>query len=314
MYGILIKIFFIAGCSLFSVASFANYPITINQGNTQVVIKQKPIKVVVYDLGVLDTLTALDVDVTAVAKGVFPEYLAHYNSPNKAIAGSLFKPDFEALKKIKPDLIIVGPRSRRALDKLTAIAPTIDLTLSSDDFVSNIKRNIILLGDVFEKQQQAKLLWNNLNNKINALQAKAMGKGPGLVLFTVKDMFIAHLPGDRFGMVYELLGIKSPDKINKPQLKDSDKSQTKVQKAKQAAVLTKDYMATKPNWLFILDRGLATGGQSNIEQALAKAPFIENSQAWQQKHVYYLNPTQWYVITGGYTSVLNTVNELNTIW
>ena len=314
MYGILIKIFFIAGCSFFSVASFANYPITISQGNTQVVIKKKPIKVVVYDLGVLDTLTALDVDVTAVAKGVFPEYLAHYNSPNKAIAGSLFKPDFEALKKIKPDLIIVGPRSRRALDKLTAIAPSIDLTLSSDDFVSNIKRNIILLGDVFEKQQQAKLLWNNLNNKINALQAKAMGKGPGLVLFTVKDMFIAHLSGDRFGMVYELLGIKSPDKIKKPQLKDNDKSQTKVQKAKQAAVLTKDYMATKPNWLFILDRGLATGGQSNIEQALAKAPFIENSQAWQQKHVYYLNPTQWYVITGGYTSVLNTVNELNTIW
>lgn len=30
--------------------------------------------------------------------------------------------------------------------------------------------------------------------------------------------------------------------------------------------------------------------------------------------VVYDNPTQWYVITGGYTSVLNTVNELNARW
>ncbi|WP_017444834.1 hypothetical protein [Gayadomonas joobiniege] len=39
-------------------------------------IKQTLQKVVVFDLGVLDTLQALDVKVTAVAKGILPSYLS----------------------------------------------------------------------------------------------------------------------------------------------------------------------------------------------------------------------------------------------
>jgi len=315
MYGQFLNILIILVFGFYSVASFANYPLTIEHaGKKPVVIKQKPKKVVVFDLGVLDTLTALDVEVTAVAKGVFPDYLAGYNTSDKAIAGSLFKPDYAKLKDIKPDLIIVGGRSRKALDKLSGIAPTIDLTVNADTFVPSVKRNVLLLGSIFDKKQQAKSLWEKLNSKILTLQAKAKSKGAGLVLFTVKDVFIAHLPGDRFGMVYDLLGIPSVDKINKQTDSKANKKQTKAQKAKHAATLTKAYIEKKPDWLFILDRGLATAGQSNIKQALTSSPFIKNSNAWQKNHVYYLNPTQWYVVTGGYTSVLNTVNDLNTLW
>jgi ABC-type enterochelin transport system substrate-binding protein len=64
-----------------------------------------PQRVVVYDLGSLDTLHTLGVPVAGVPKAQFPDYLAGYADASKyTAAGSLFAPDYDTLSRIAPTL------------------------------------------------------------------------------------------------------------------------------------------------------------------------------------------------------------------
>lgn len=300
--------------TFFSFAAYAYYPITVKQAHGDIKVNHEPTKVVVYDLAALDTLNALDIEAVAVAKGIFPEYLSAYDNNKKTIAGSLFDPNYDVLKNIQPDLIIVGERTKRAIPELSKIAPTIDLSVSDTAFLQRIEQNLQLLGQVFNKQKEANVLWNTLSSGIKELQQKGQQQGTGLVLFTHKDYFMSHLPGDRFGMLYELVGVKpvaqkQPVNGTKPKEK-----LTRAQKVAKAQIPLKARIEKQPNWLFVLDRGTATGGQSSIDKALHKTPYIEQTSAWKNNRVVYLEPTQWYVLTGGYQSVYNTVNTLNKLW
>lgn len=292
----------------------ADYPLTIPQGEGEVTVGSKPERVVVYDLAALDSMDALGIEAVAVAKGYFPDYLKHYDRASMTVAGSLFEPDYEALKALQPDLILVGPRSRSQLDKLSKIAPTLDMSVERDAFVEGVKRNIRVLGQVFDKQEKAQALLVNLDRQLNALRELGRSEGTGLVLFSYKENMIAHADGDRFGMLYGLTGLApviDPEVVtggvkSRPE-PGSEQAKLMQQKQKQRLASA---MEKQPDWLLILDRGAATGGQSELQAAIENNPAVMSSSAWQASRVFYLNPTEWYVLTGGYRSVVNMATGL----
>ena len=77
-------------------------------------VTKNPKTVVVFDMGTLDTLDQLGIEVAAVPHDGLPSYLSKYESTT-ANAGGLKEPDFEAISELAPDLILISDSSSRSL-------------------------------------------------------------------------------------------------------------------------------------------------------------------------------------------------------
>src|SRR5690606_7024696 len=96
-----------------------------------------PQRVVSFDLGTLDTLAALDVPVAGVPRSTYEGALARYK--DKPVVGTLFEPDYAALKEIRPDLIVAGRRSLPAVPELEKLAPTVDFMPDLLNFMAHFR-------------------------------------------------------------------------------------------------------------------------------------------------------------------------------
>ncbi|MBQ4833158.1 ABC transporter substrate-binding protein [Pseudoalteromonas sp. MMG010] len=297
---------FILLALFFSTLVSAQYPVTVTIKGKNITFNTQPKRIVVYDFGELDTLDSLGVKPIAIAKGMLPEYLSQYR--DKALAGSLFKPDFAALKRLKPDLIIIGARTRAMIAQLSDIAPTLDMSISPKHFLKDMQQNLTQYGEIFNLPDVAQQRWVTLAQKISQLQREGRQQGTGLVLFTMKNEFIIHQPGDRFGMLYPITGLAA---ISLTDTIAAQHSSAKQQDPAKITAMLKAYLSSEPNWILLLDRGLATGGKSKMTDALKQFPIVRDFAAWQHKRVFQLDANQWYLLTGGYRSVLNFVVSLN---
>jgi iron complex transport system substrate-binding protein len=311
-----IKITLMALIASISQATLAwAYPLDIEHAQGVTIIEKKPSRVVVFDLASLDTMDALGVSAVGVPDTFFPSYLNRYADEKFVKVGTLFKPDFAAIQALNPDLIIVAGRSSSAYSELVELAPTIDLSIDPSGFEAGINQNLTTLGAIFSKEQQANKLLTELNQSLKSLKSLGSKQGSSLVLFTIKNNIMLHAPGDRFGMLYDLTGLSSvvePSSGQKPKSKPKPGSG----EANTAKLLSeqklKQALESNPEWLIVLDRGAATGGDGQAEQTLAAQDAITLTSAWKSGQTYYLNPTNWYLATGGYQSVSLTVSELQS--
>lgn len=269
------------------------------QGET--VLPGVPQKVAVLNLAALDTLQALGVEVAGVPKANFPSYLSAYRDPRHRQVGSLFEPDQAALQALAPDLIVVGGRSRSAYPALSKLAPTLDLDSGDEGFIDGAIANVRTLGRIFAREEQAQALAGQLQATVADLHAKARTQGTGLMLFAVNGNINAQAPGSRFGVVHELAGIPSvlprQDAEAGPR-PAAGSPEAQAARRKQEALLAQA-LAAEPDWLFVLDRDTATGGESSLAEALAKHPQIVQSAAWKAQRVIHLDAPTWYLVGNG---------------
>lgn len=301
-------------CLLLSTSLWA-YPLTLEHRQGQITLPNQPQQVVVYDLGLLDTLTALNVKIAGLpqTQDYWPEYLQQYANASYAKVGSLFEPDYTALEALKPDLILVAGRSSAAYEQLSKLAPTLDLSLDPAHFVEGVRHNLELLGQIFNREDKAEALEAELMQTLDALQTQAKASS-GLVLFTLNNNIMIHAPGERFGMINALTGltaVATPAEVTaSPSQRPALGSPEAQAMAEQRNQRLAQAMDKQPDWLFVLDRGAATGGEKTAAATLANNPAIAASSAWQKQQVYYLDPTAWYIATGGYLGLLHTAQEL----
>lgn len=293
------------------------------------VLPAAPRRVAVFDLAALDMLQALGVDVVAVPKARFPAHLAAYESERYTKVGSLFEPDEAALKTLKPDLIICGSRSASKFAALSAIAPTIDLSTSTSSFLPSVTRNLLLLGRLFDRQALAAAKAEQMLANVAALQAKAAKAGKGLLLFVAGQGVSPQVPQTRFGILYELIGISpavmaadlppaQPRGASQPApaagtpeaaAADAERKRQAEQRAAQLASLLKQ---RNPDWLFVLDRNAATGGQAVAAQLLAGNTAVTETAAWRRQQVVHLDAPDWYLVGGGIGVIEKTVAQIGT--
>ena len=147
---------------------------TLNAKNdlVKLEIPTNPKRVAVADMAVLDTMDALGLGdrVVALTKAQKVYYLEKYNE-NKDIAniGTVKEVDLEALMMSEPDVIFIGTRLVAQYDKLSQIAPVVQLGIDyKNGTFESVKKNIKTIAqifevnvedkfDVFEKRQQR--LW-----------------------------------------------------------------------------------------------------------------------------------------------------------
>src|SRR5690606_23526052 len=241
-------------------------------------VSQNPSRIVVLDIGALETLKELGVTPIGIPKKYMPEYLDDLrNNPDIADVGSVIEPDFEGINALSPDLILMSTRQERFYDELNDIAPTIFIGTDSKDYLPSFKHNVMLLAKIMDKENVAEEKLHKLEEKIKTAQ-KNFETNPGKALFLIYNngKFSAFGKGSRFGFVHDVLHIK-------PVMDLQDES---VHGQKVSNELIAE---SNPDFLFIVDRNAAVVGKKANTSEMEN-PLIRQTAAYKNKQIYYLDP------------------------
>ncbi|MFT3721846.1 ABC transporter substrate-binding protein [Pseudorhodoferax sp.] len=289
-------------------------------------------KVAALNLGALDTLDALGAAVAIVpappageSTARWPRHLlAKYAHERyvKLVSGRAEEgqpnPQVQQLAALKPDLIVSGGRGRgSSTDAFKAIAPVVELSIDNARFVESVARNLVALGTALGQEALGRNHADALRAWVRALHASAAGQGTGLVMFNVGNRVMPQQADARFGMLYELIGIRSvltpadgaglssgrppanrAAATDDPAAKAAADAEQKTRQAAEAKYLA-DVMGREPDWLFVVDRNAAFG-EPKAAETMAATPVVANSRAWKQKKVVFLDQdgASWYLMAG----------------
>lgn len=264
-------------------------------GETSVV--KNPKTVVVFDLGFLDTLDELGVEVAAVPQQNLPEYLKKYKDKKYTNAGSLKEPDFEAISRIKPDVIFISARQQELYDELSEIAPTVFVGVDPSDYLSSFKENVEIAGKLFSKEEEAIEALTEIEEKINALKEKASSLDEkALIVLGTEGKVSAYGPSSRFGVIHDEFGFPAVDE--------------KIEVSTHGQSITFEYILEKnPDILFVIDRDAAVGNNASVKDSIENE-LVKKTNAYKNKKIIYLDPGYWYLSGGGLQSVAKMVEEV----
>lgn len=258
------------------------------QGETDVPLQ--PRNVAVLDLGALDSLDALGVEVHGVAGDLFPGHLKKYADRSKYVeVGTLFEPNYEVLSKMAPDLIITGGRSSAKFASLAGQAATIDMPADDARPVQVALDNLSMLAGIFGKQERAAVVTQEVTDQLSKLRELTAQRGRGLILLVSGGKLSAYGAGSRFGVLHSDFGVPPAAEQLQPSLHGE-------------AVGAEFVLKTNPDWLFVIDRDSAIGQAGAARQVLDN-PLVRQTTAWEKGQVVYLDPVNWYLVGGGTTAL-----------
>jgi iron complex transport system substrate-binding protein len=256
------------------------------QDNTgEVSVPRRPKTVLVFDLGALDIIQSLGGEVQGVPNQAVPELLRKYRDSAKyPQIGSLFEPDYEKVKALKPDLIIAGNRTLPKIDELKKFGPVLDVTIDNQNQMAHVYRNIRSIAAIYGVPDQGEQQIQSIEAAIAELKAKAAGKGGALFLMTNGGKLSVYGPGSRFDMLYSVFGI-SP-------------TNDKIEVSKHGQAVSFEYLLkANPDWLLVLDRDAAIGKDGDAAKKLLDNKLVHATKAWRQQRVVYLNAANWYTLS-----------------
>lgn len=260
-----------------------------------------PKKVVVFDMGALDTIREFgksDVVVGAPLK-TLPSYLSSYK--NVESAGGIKEPDMEKINAMQPDLIIISGRQQDMQKELEKIAPTLYLAVDSKKAWESTMTNIETLGTVFDKEDVAKEKVDALNKQREALEKTAKESGKkGLMSLVNEGSLSVFGPESRFGIVYEGFGVLPADETIKP--------------SPHGQEVSYEYVLEKnPDILFVVDRTKAIGGDTS-KNNVAENALVKETTAGKEGKVISLTPDVWYLAAGGIESTRIMMEDVETAY
>ena len=269
--------------------------VTVKTARGNTVVPKNPQNVAVYDLGALDTLTALGVPVGAtIDKSMLPYLQGAFDKAQHV--GTLFEPNYEALGAFKPQLIIIGSRTSKAAQQLNEIAPTIDMTADTKNLRTSAEERIDAYAQIFGKQAEADKLKADINQAFDAARTAAQGKGKGLVIIVSGGKLSAQSPTSRLGgWLHQDIGLPPVD--------------ANMKEGSHGMPISFEYIKEKnPDWLFVLDRSAAIGEEGKAAKDVLDNPLVAESTAWKKGQVVYLDSSA-YLAAGGAKQLQTVVNQ-----
>ncbi|MFC4024773.1 siderophore ABC transporter substrate-binding protein [Oceanobacillus longus] len=273
--------------------------VTVSHELGETEVPKNPENIVVFDFGILDTLDQIGVDVAGVPQsGTIPAYLEKYASEDYENIGSLKEPDFEKIAEINPDIIIISARQAALHDQLEEIAPTIHLGVDTTNYMESFKQNMDIVGEIFGAQDEIDEELTAIDESIAAVNEKATeSEKKALIILANDDKISAYGPNSRFGLIHDVFGIPPVDES--------------IEASTHGMNVTFEYVTEKnPDLLYVVDRTAAVGGDTSAQQ-LVENQLVENTKAYENDNIIYLNPDYWYLSGGGLTSVAEMINEID---
>ena len=262
-------------------------------------VKKNPKRVVVFDYGVADILKNLGVDaVVGLPKnGKMPEILSNYSDDKYTNVGSLKETDFEAVESLNPDLIIIGGRQAEDIDSFKEIAPTVNLAVDGQDYMNSFKTVVTDLGNLFDKQDEAKKAIDEIEAKIAKVNKTVTEKGlTASVVMANEGSISVFSAKSRYGLIYNGLGFTEADK----NIDDSTHGQQ---------VSFEYFLENKSDYVFVVDRGAVTG-KGEAASKLFDNEVMNKTEVAKNGNIVYLNSVIWYTMTGGIESTNQMIDEI----
>ncbi|AOM40975.1 siderophore ABC transporter substrate-binding protein [Xenorhabdus hominickii] len=308
------KILPIVIASLFSVASHSAFSqpttvftpnlitsqtgdhVTIKHLSGETRVKKDPNKVVLFDFGTYDSMAKLGLSDRVIALPVenLPEYVRSGLPTNMHDAGGMKSPNLEKLAEIKPDLIVITGRQGSFYDRLSQIAPTIDLSTENKNYLSSVDSNLKLLGELFNKQDAIKAQITDLEKTIAVAQEKAKSSNSKVVVLLHNS---GELYSNNQAVVYDVI------KAQRAELP------TSVNKEKSRVVTSEMIAQANPDAIFIIDRSKAIGA-GELTKAQFENEQVQSTNAYKNGKITYLQPDLWYLSGGGLDSLTRQINAI----
>ncbi|MHC5224911.1 siderophore ABC transporter substrate-binding protein [Ignatzschineria sp. LJL83] len=272
--------------------------ITVTHASGETVLPVNPSKVISFDLGTIDTLETINVDILGLPKANLPDYLSAYKADKYGDFGSLKEPDFEAIHAAKPDLIIISLRQAPLYDQFAEIAPTINLTLDEQNYIASTNSNSKIVGEVFEQEGAIATELKGLQDKVNKLRESTANMDDTALILMVNDGKIsAYGSGSRFGIIHDEFGFKPADKS--------------IQVSRHGQTASFEYvMNLNPDYIFVVDRSAVVGNGETSAKQVVENDLVKNTNAYKNDKIIYLDPNVWYLSGGGVKSTGKMVDDI----
>lgn len=258
-----------------------------------------PQRVAVFDNGQLDNMAVIGMEerVVVTASPNLPSHLSQYSDIE--VAGSFFEIDLEVTNAAEPDLIIVAGRSSTAYDDLADIAPTIDLSNDSQNYLDSIEQNLSRYAQIFGVEDKANELSDALNDELATLYTEAQGSDiTTLMTMYNEGSLSAYGTGSRFGVVYDAFGFTPVD--------------DEIESSNHGMEISNEYILSEdPDVIFVIDRTAAIGGEES-SRSIEENPIIQETAAYKSDSIIYLSPAAWYLAEGGVETFQIMMDEVKT--
>ena len=273
--------------------------VTVTDANGEKVeLNKNPKKVVVFDYGVADILKNLGVEIAGLPKdGRLPEILSVYQDDKYANVGSLKETNFEAIEALNPDLIIIGGRQAEDIDSFKEIAPTVYLATDGQNYMNSFSQVVTDLGNLFDKQDEAKKALNEINEKVADLKKTIEEKDLSASVVMANEGGISLFSqASRYGIIYSDLGFKQVD--------------NNIDESTHGQQITFEYfLKHNSDYVFVVDRGAVTG-KGESAKALFDNEVMNKTEVAKNGNVVYLDSVVWYTMTGGIESTKVMIDEI----
>ncbi|GAB3065912.1 siderophore ABC transporter substrate-binding protein [Salinicoccus sesuvii] len=267
-----------------------------------------PEKVAVFDYGALSTIQELGEaeSVVGLPKGdggsTLPEELDEFLGEEYENLGGLKDPDFEKIAEVQPDLIMISGRQATdtIIEEFGKAAPDAQVLYvgpSNENYFEEVKHYTQVIGDIFDKSDEAETLIADFDNKIEEVKQMAENTDDTLLFVMANEGELsAHGPGGRYSFIYDELGFTPVD--------------GDIATSRHGQAISYEYINDRnPGIILALDRGSAIGGESASSTVLDNN-VIKDVDAIKNDRVVDLNAQLWYLAGGG---VVTTIEQLEEI-
>ncbi|MDT9593314.1 ABC transporter substrate-binding protein [Nocardioides zeae] len=257
-------------------------------------VASPPSRVVATDNRLFETLSDWGVELVAAPVPLIPESSGYFGDDGIVDLGLHTEPDLEAVVAAEPDLIVNGQRFADYQEDFASLAP--DAAIVSLDpregepLDEELKRQVTVLGEIFDKQDEAQALADELDAAVERAAA-AYDAADTVMAVNVSAGEIGYLApgvGRTLGPVFDLLGLSPALEVDG----SSDDHQGDDISVEAIA-------SAEPDWILVLDRDapLTTQDGSYVpaaeaiegSQALAGVPAVEEDQIVYMPTDTYLN-------------------------
>ena len=262
-------------------------------------VPKNPERFVVLDFSILENLDALGLKPVGVPKMAMPQYLEQYkNDADLGDVGTIAEANLERVNELRPQLIFSGGRLLEQYNDIKRIAPTIQPANDGAAPFETLKTNLDYIAKIFDKEQEAQELYEELMAKANDLQEQAAAEGlTALVIMHNKGKFSAYGKGSRFGIIHDFIGI--------------NEAVEGLSTHRHGNVVSSEYiLEANPDVLFVIDRNTAIASGNPLDRSFVENALVKQTEAYKNGKIIYLDSQAWYLAGAGVKSLNIMLDEI----
>lgn len=276
----------LAGCSAGAPSApeeDAPETITITDNHGEIEVPYQPERVVALDNTTFQTLSDWGIEVVAAPKAIMYGIWPDLEGEDVLDAGAHFEPNLDAIIEADPDLIIGGYRFAELYPDLVEIQPaTIEINArEGEDPAEELKRQVLILGEIFGHQDEAQETADALDAAIEEAAGAYDGESTvaGLLTSAGEISYVAPVTGRSIGVVFPALGLV-------PAIEQEAEDTTHGDDISVEAIA-----AAAPEWLIVLDRDamFQEDGYVAAEELIEGSEALQNVPAVQKGQIVYLD-------------------------